>query len=168
MIQTHLPTDIFNVELDWPAVPDDVCNKLFEHVKSARDSWKENGLPSVFSQYEPPDYLVEWVRNNLPSIPKHFRIVVQATHGKILPVHIDSIRASAFNFVMTEDGGTTNWYDADNKLVHSTNYKTKVWYQHQSRVAHGVTNVSNGPRIAISIFEFEKQPENSLHVKSKR
>ena len=158
-LSTNLPLDTFNIELDWPTLPDTLCNELIEYAKSMPNIWEgKNSDFKEFEQYACPEILKQWVSEFLPFIPSDYTIRLQAVpKSTILRPHKDALRASSYNFVLTDDGGKTNWHDDAGNIIHSTNYKPKIWYQHQSLVTHSVDSILSS-RFAITIFKFELQP----------
>ena len=154
-----IPLNEFYIELDWPIIPIDICNELIEYSKSATNIWE--GKDSDFKQYEQyfaPIYLIEWVKEFLPFILDDYSVRLQCIpRDKSLRPHKDAARDSSYNFVITEDGGCTNWYDASGQIIHSIHYKSKTWYHHQSQITHSVDSI-NSSRLAVTIFKVELQP----------
>jgi len=153
-----LPLNEFYMELDWPIIPNDICNELIEYAKSAPNIWV--GKDFDFKQYEQyfaPINLIEWVNEFLPFITDDYTVRLQCIpRDKALRPHKDALRASSYNFVITEDGGCTNWHNTSGQIIHSIHYKSKTWYHHQSQITHSVDSISSS-RLAVTIFKVEVQ-----------
>jgi hypothetical protein len=179
MINPHMPLDVLYIPLDWPEVPEDICKKLLEYSTTAENIWEGrhiasrivNGKEEVrkalhFAQYKAPDYLINWVRENIPEIPQHYIIRLQGPVGMYdIGYHKDGMRSSAFNFLITDDPGTTMWVDDNDRLVGQVNYTPKIWYQHQGQLKHCVKGCAE-QRLSVTIFEYEIQPWNVEHARS--
>lgn len=152
----RVPLDTYYIEMDWPAIPDELCKQLIEHAKGSPNIWEGRHVVSGFEQYEVLDSLKDWLYNNLPIDLNGFQIRLQCSPNEELFPHKDAIRASSFNFVLTDDGGRTIWSDSEGKELCSINYKKNVWYQHQSQITHTVENIKP-PRIAVTLFKLEVQ-----------
>jgi hypothetical protein len=157
-LKTHLPLDIFYVNLDWPVIPNDLCQELIDFAKTAKNIWEgEKNNYSTFAQYNGPESLISWVQNNLSWIPKDYQIRLQGIPNSTeLSMHKDAMRGSSYNFVLTDDGSTTHWYNDQSEKIHSVKYTPRTWHQHQSQVAHSVDGGEVG-RLAVTIFKFELQ-----------
>jgi hypothetical protein len=157
-VSSTLEYSKFYVELDWPVIPNHLCDELINFARSAPNIWVAKDSGFKYEQYNPTLNLMIWVKEFLSFIPNDYRVRLHCIpKGAGLSPHIDAMRASSYNFVLTEDGGRTNWHGAFGQIVHSIHYKSKVWYHHQSRITHSVDSV-NSPRIAVTIFKFEIQP----------
>jgi hypothetical protein len=144
--------------MDWPAIPEDICNELLEYAKTAENVWEAKDTYADFEQYAGPESLKQWVYDNLPKGLSGYMIRLQGMPKSTSIVkHKDGLRRSSYNFVLTENSGITNWYDDNDTLVKTVDYKPKVWYHHQSQVTHDVTQI-NIPRVAVTIYKFEMQP----------
>ena len=166
-----IPIDEYCRELDWPVLPDSVCDELIEYVETQNSIWENNfNKNAPFSQYLLPNDKLLWIKNYLSFIPDEYEIRLQKSTEKGLTIHKDHLRAHAYNFVLTiGDDSSTNWY-ADlgvtssqyaidpnlATLLYTKKYKPRTWYQHQSQVYHNVTDTKSS-RIAITIFKFELQ-----------
>jgi hypothetical protein len=148
----------FYLELNWPIIPNDVCDELIEYAKSAPNIWAGKDFDfKQYEQYTAPMNLIKWVKEFLPFIPDDYIVRLQSIpRDTVLRPHKDALRTSSYNFVLTEDGGQTNWHNISGQIIHSVTYKSKVWYHHQSQITHSVDSISSS-RLAVTIFKFEIQ-----------
>lgn len=153
-----LPLEILFVEKDWKPIPEELCVRSLEYIKTAEflenQIWHHFGNYN-FEMYNAPDFLVDWCRENLPFDMTGFTVGIQQMLIHDINKHVDgSLRESSFNFVITDDGGVTSWYEAmdNNNIVGSVHYKPRTWYQHQGHVPHRITGI-HPPRVAVSIFK---------------
>lgn len=171
LVQYNLPLDQFYRELDWPSLPEELCNELAEyyspdHVENiyARPMHKDDATPTVKSDTYQMHTLVhqqvhDWIKSNL-NFSDDYTISIQKIKHGLYP-HKDYYRNSSYNFVVTKDAGTTTRWHSNGgiRILHEVQYKPRVWYHHQSRVMHSVE--LEDPmvnRVAITVFITEKMP----------
>jgi hypothetical protein len=155
-------------ELNWDIVPEELEQLLLDYSKTtvnidqvkdhpARARKFTSLLPNaMFSQFLVPKDFERWARKNLPITDQH---VIRLQQFKNMPYtarHKDVTRASAFNYLLTDDNATTRWFDESGKEIDRIQYKQKVWYFHESRVFHQVINITQ-LRLAVTIFVPEMQ-----------
>jgi len=154
-----MPLNILHRELDWPIVPDNICQEIIDSVLSGKlENIREIDSPTTnapFVMYPITDSFIEWAKVNLPFIPDDYKKRIQRIYCPLSP-HIDHLRTCSYNFVLTTEGSTTNWHNNDLSILETFNYKPRTWYQHQSQIKHSVVG-SSAIRIAICIFKFELQ-----------
>ena len=160
----EMPLDVFHLEMTWPQVPDDICDEVLNFLETSkcleRQIWQVHGGYAAFQMHLAPAVLIEWCNSNLPLNFSEFTIAVQKVEKDTHHIHRDNeIRDSSYNFVITAGGGITKWYDDQRQEIHEFEYAERVWYQHQGRVLHGVTNISP-PRISITIFKNKWKDED--------
>jgi len=168
----RMPPDEFYREIDWITnIPEDLCERLLDYVKNSEElqndiyEWQKKGYGG-FQMHEVPDYLREWCVANIPEIDFNvFNVQIQLMPWHECRAHIDIkydengspeiIRESGFNFLLTDDGAITSWYDDKvENVLHSVHYKPKKWYQHQGQVHHRITGIVAPPRVAVTIFKY--------------
>ena len=157
MILSDIPLNEFYRELDWPAVPDHICEYLIDYVNTSPMNIREGVKPNdddYFSMHKMPDLFYNWYNENLSFIPKDYLVRIQKIPLRVLTPHIDFLRKCSYNFVLTNDNSTTYWHNNQNKTVCSVNYDSRKWYQHQGSISHSVHNPTDTPRIAITIYKF--------------
>lgn len=158
--EERIPLNKYYTEMDWPVVPDNICEEIISFANSAPNirEARRKGNDDGFTMHDIPDSLREWVKTNLPFIPSDYEIRIQKSKA-YCPPHRDALRSSSFNFVISNDNSTTLWHDVDNNMsvTEFVNYKRRVWYHHQSQIHHSVKNTSEFTRIAITIFKFKLQ-----------
>lgn len=153
----QMPLDVFHLEMNWPQVPVDLCEEILSFLESSKplekQAWQVHGGYAAFQMHLAPPVLVEWCKNNLPIDLSEFTIAVQMVERDTHHIHRDNdVRDSSYNCTIKSGGGITKWYNDEREELHEFEYTERVWYQHQSRVLHGVTNISP-PRISITIFK---------------
>lgn len=163
----HMPLNVYYKELDWPILPDDLCQRLIDHVPEAEraDFWFGKDFYQGYEQRAISQEAQQWLKDNIPIDLTGFEMRLQVMTDSHVPMHRDIQRASSFNFVLTDDNSITNWHGANSKIIHSVCYKRKCWYHHQSQVVHSVENITP-PRIAITIFKLEIQNWLTDHRKT--
>ena len=155
----NMPLDTFHIEMDWPSIPPDLFDELLDYAQTAENIWEWKDVVDIgFIQNTGPVNLRKWLKDNLPIDLTDFKIRLQSSTKDVLVNHKDNLRSSSFNCVLSDDGGITHWYDDQGNKIHSFQYNQNTWYQHQGSVTHGVDNIKS-PRLAITIFKFEIQPE---------
>lgn len=155
-------------ELNWPVIPEELEQLLLEYSKTAVNVDQVKDHPArakkftsvfpnaEFSQFSVPEVFEQWARKNLPITDRH---VVRLQQHKDMPYgvpHKDVTRASAFNYLLTDDAATTRWFNENGKEIDRIQYKKRVWYFHESRLFHQVINMSQ-LRLAVTIFVPEAQ-----------
>lgn len=158
--EEKLPLNKYYTEMDWPSVPDDICEEIINYVNTAPNirEARRNGDNDGFTMHDIPDSLRDWVKNNLPFITDDYKIRIQKSRA-FCPPHRDALRNSSFNFVVSDDDSVTLWHDVNDnmKITESVVYKKRVWYHHQSQIHHSVKNGSTLNRISVTIFKFKLQ-----------
>ena len=128
--------------------------------------WQKKGYDG-FQMHDVPDFLRGWILANVPVDFNEFTMHVQVMPNHECRAHVDIsfdangspviCRESSFNFLLTEDGAITSWYDDEvENVLHSVHYKPRKWYQHQGLVNHRMTGITHPPRIAVSVFKYVK------------
>lgn len=163
----HLPLDQYYVQKDWKAIPDDVCQLLLEYMQTSSEQireiypWQKKGHSHYgeFAMHDAPDFIWEWCKENLPLDFNQYVISVQVVSSHECKTHIDSkLRASSFNFVLTDDRAVTSWYDdTQENILHSVQYKPRTWYHHQGSIYHRVTGIKTPPRIGVTIYKLASE-----------
>lgn len=160
-------------EQDWPSLPEGMMSDLISYALEAekfdyqdlgdQSAWSEevrNEYRSCFldqgkASYgivKAPDYLIDWVRENLPLGDEYF-VGLQSFDGLFkTPIHKDSIRDHCYNNVLTTNSPTTAFFDDNKKLIDKVRYKQNCWYYHNTDVYHKVTEM-RGFRVAVTVFE---------------
>jgi hypothetical protein len=170
-VQYNLPLDQFYRELDWPSLPEELCNELMEYYSPddveniyARPMHKDDQNPHIKSVTYQMHTLVhqqvfDWIKSNL-NFPDDYIISIQKIKYGLTP-HKDYYRNSSYNFLVTKDAGTiTRWHSKTGmKTIHEVQYKPRKWYHHQSRVMHSVElEDPKVNRVAITVFKAEEMP----------
>lgn len=145
-------------EKDWPSLPEDMISDLISYAlaaetiggKSASPSF--NGFESVYGIVAAPDYLRDWVKDNLPLSDDYFIGMQRFTNIFKTPIHKDSIRTYCYNNVLTENSPTTSFYDEDMNMVEKVKYRHNSWYYHNTDVFHKVSEMRDA-RVAVTIFK---------------
>ena len=156
----ELPLDKFYEKMEWNVIPDDICEMIFEYLKTSvepiRDNypWQAAGH-GQFQMHDAPDFLWEWCQENIPLNFNEYCVSVQMIPTHHCRTHVDTgLRNSSFNFVLTDDQAVTSWYDETKEnILHSVQYKAKTWYHHQGAVFHRITGVLTPPRVAVTIYK---------------
>jgi hypothetical protein len=152
--------------LNWPALPAEMELKLIQHLLDIDNPYAENIHPrnsrrkdTKFFWHTAPDYLVTWIKENLPAeVDDDFCVVLQVWRntdtGKR---HVDSQRKFSYNYVLGEHPAITRWFQAENDIepVDQVQYQPGVWYKHYGKLHHDVIHV-NQFRPAIAIFISER------------
>jgi hypothetical protein len=147
--------------MPWPQLPAELEASLFEWAKEANSVRRPNAQGKFFDQMESSPELDAWARANLP-IDDSYTVILQKFVGIVhCPVHKDNIRNFSYNYVLTDDPAVTVFYSDDAEEVDRITYQSKQWYWHNSKVFHGVQNMSTD-RLAVSIFQLipvEQRPK---------
>jgi hypothetical protein len=157
--------DLFQY-IDYPDVPPHIIARCLETI--------HNTIPFVklfsikrgpteqceFRLYEPPQELIEWLKHN--GIMSSKASIQVMDNGTELKPHIDneySTRVSAINYILSNPGPVTSWYNEKNKNgkrgftpIHSEIIEANKWHKINTSVFHGVTGI-NEPRISITISD---------------
>lgn len=142
--------------MDWPPLPAEMELELLQLCNNHPD---EPALIAkypdlTFFHFTAPDYLKQWVYQNISDITEEYNIELQvwkhAEHGNR---HIDRKREHSYNYLLMEHPGITRWFEDDGTLIESVNYKPKKWYKHIGSVKyHDVIN-ANYFRPALTIYK---------------
>jgi hypothetical protein len=106
-------------ELNWPTLPEDIEARLLDFCQTEPDTNAVNFATMAvfgkveFFQFAAPDYLVQWVRENITLDNSH---VVQLQVWKYTDQgkrHIDRKRDFSYNYLLMEHPGITRWFDDD-------------------------------------------------------
>jgi hypothetical protein len=144
------------LEMSWPTIPDEIETQLLKlcanHPDEAEKLAKEPRL--TFFQYDAPDYLKQWVYENLAEINDEYTIQLQiwkfADYGLR---HIDKKRDYSYNYLLSEHPGITRFFEDDGTFIESVKYEYKKWYKHMGSVKyHDVIHVNNF-RPAVTIYK---------------
>ena len=143
-------------ELTWPSLPNEMETSLINFCANHSD---ETAIlakypDTQFFQFDAPDYLKQWVHENLTEITEEDTIQLQIwKHTDYGNRHLDFRRAYSYNYVLMEHPGITRWFEDDGTFIESVNYKHKKWYKHIGSVKyHDVLNVNNF-RPAVTIYK---------------
>jgi hypothetical protein len=146
-------------ELNWACLPQNIEDKLLEYCRTTTDIPIDDnklGIPynkMEFVKYDGPDYLKEWVRENLPMIDETYSIQLQvfknSDYGRR---HKDIKRDFSYNYLLLDHPGITQWFNDKGELIDSVKYEYKKWYKHVGVQYHEVLNV-NYFRAAVTIFQ---------------
>ncbi len=167
-VEHSLPLDQFYRELNWPSLPEELCNELAEyyspdHVENiyARPMREDDAtspviVKSVMYQMHTlvHQQVIDWIKSNL-NFPDDYTICIQKVKYGLLP-HKDYYRNSSYNFVVTKDAGTTTRWHSNGgiRILHEVQYKPRVWYHHQSSVMHSVElEDPTVNRVAITVYK---------------
>jgi hypothetical protein len=149
------------LELSWPALPDYMETDL---LKFCTEVPFEQSIQAVnptaarqFTQYDAPNYLKEWVRQNIPEITEDYTIQLQIWRGTDYGQrHIDKKRYYSYNYLLMEHPGITRFFEDDGTFIESVHYEHKKWYKHiGSEKYHDVINVNNF-RAAVTIYKIKE------------
>jgi len=140
--------------LDWPKLPEDMEQRLVEWSNTAEDRWPGSKMHGVqfFNHFEAPDYLVNWVKENLPLDDSYTVILQRFFNIDVCPIHKDYMRDYSFNYLLVPSDAETHFYNDDKELIHTVKYDHRQWHRHESKVYHNVTGINNY-RLAIAIFK---------------
>ena len=153
------------LELSWPSLPgvmeaellklclldNEDCSEIYKNSKTLFQSDKEK---RTFIQIDAPDYLKEWVKQNLKEINDEYTIQLQIwQHSDYGVRHIDKRREYSYNYLLMEHPGITRWFENDGTFIESVNYQHKKWYKHIGSLKyHDVLHVNNF-RPAVTIYK---------------
>ncbi len=128
-----------------------------------------NEIIPAYSILKSPNYLLDWVKLNIPAITNEYFIGLQRFSGVTsIPIHTDSIRSYAYNNVITPDIGTTTcFYDEEDRLLNRIMYEKNCWYYHNTSIPHNITNLYNKYRVAVTIFKVDFSRIGSDYTLSK-
>lgn len=158
----------YEERFDWPAMPDELEQKLLKYITEEVDVYADNvhyrtsrGNPEDirFFWYEPPEYLQEWVDENIPLGPEYRTIVQVWRNFDYGNRHRDGLRDHSFNYVLAPHPGITRWFDEDDDdtLIEQVHYLPKKWYKHYGSKWHDVLHVNNfRPAVAMFIDRTEE------------
>jgi len=141
---------IYYSELDWPLLPSTMHTDLVEYAKTApniRPVTRRN--IDNYHHYPVPDYVEEWCRANLAITPQHRIILQRFFNTRLVPPHIDGNRVETCNYVLSETGAVTRWFE-NNQLVESVVFPQHKWYRLKVDTMHDVINITT-ERLALSI-----------------
>ncbi len=147
-------------ELSWPALPDEMEAELLKFCREVPDEMAANAPPSKisgplqFAQFNAPDYLKEWVKQNLNDLDEEFVVQLQIWRNTDYGSrHIDMKREYSYNYLLMDHPGVTRWFEDDGTFIESVKYQHKKWYKHIGSVKyHDVIGVNNF-RPAITIYK---------------
>lgn len=147
-------------ELSWPALPDAIEAELLKFCIEVPDELSISAPPAKISsplqfvQFDAPDYLKEWVKQNLNEINEEFVVQLQIWRNTDYGHrHIDKKREYSYNYLLMDHHGITRWFEDDGTLIESVKYKHKKWYKHIGSVKyHDVIGVNNF-RPAVTIYK---------------
>lgn len=156
-------------ELFWPALPEAMEAELFQFCLKVHDEMPTpaNASDAIapfqfiqFAQFDAPEYLKEWVRQNLNDINDEFVVQLQvwrnSDYGRR---HIDIRREYSYNYLLMEHQGVTSWFEDDGAFIESVQYQHKKWYKHiGSAKYHDVVGVNNF-RPAVTIYKRKQSEE---------
>ena len=153
-------------ELDWPALPEAMEAELLQFCMEVPDEMSiQSGIakypgPLQFAQFDAPDYLKEWVQQNLNDVNDEFVVQLQiwrnSDYGRR---HIDMKREYSYNYLLMEHQGITRWFEDDGTFIESVQYQHRKWYKHiGSAKYHDVVGVNNF-RPAITIYKRKESAE---------
>ena len=146
------------LELSWPALPDYMEADL---LKFCMEVPFEQSIQAVnptaarqFTQYDAPNYLKEWVKQNLKEIDDDYTVQLQTWQYSDYGVrHIDKRREYSYNYLLMKHPGITRWFENDGTFIESVNYQHKKWYKHIGSLKyHDVLHVNNF-RPAVTIYK---------------
>ncbi len=155
-VEHSLPLDQFYRELNWPSLPEELCEELVEyyspnHVENILVLKKTVAFQMHTLVHQ---QVIDWIKSNL-NLPDDYTICIQKVKYGLLP-HKDYYRNSSYNFVVTKDAGTTTRWHSNGgiRILHEVQYKPRVWYHHQSMVMHSVElEDPTVNRVAITVFK---------------
>ena len=146
-------------ELNSPNQPKDIEAKLLEFCQTVPDkdaANSEKNLPTgflqEFFQFDSPEYLINWIKENLP-LESGYVVQLQVwRHIDQAMRHKDVRRDFSFNYLLMDHSGITRWFEDDGSLIETVKYKSKKWYKHiGGEKYHDVIDVGNF-RPAVTIY----------------
>lgn len=155
------------LELNWPALPNDIENKLLKFCQTIPDNEATNliknlppGAIQEFFQFSPPEYLIDWIKENI-QLDGDYVVKLQVwRHSDYGRRHIDTRRNFSYNYLLMDHQGITRWFEEDGTLIESVRYEYKKWYKHiGGEKYHDVLHVNNF-RPAITIYYPTVNPTN--------
>jgi hypothetical protein len=142
--------------LNWPIVPLDLCASVIEYSKTAQNLGKFlNSSMERYHQYEALLELTDWCKQNLPIDDSYFIRIQKMFNIDRLENHVDVVRDSVVNYLLSPSGPETRWYDRNENVIESVVFTQYQWFKLSTNVTHSVENISF-PRIAISVFQKNK------------
>ena len=108
-----------------------------------------------YHQYEALLELTDWCKQNLPIDDSYFIRIQKMFNIDRLENHVDVVRDSVVNYLLSPSGPETRWYDRNENVIESVVFTQYQWFKLSTNVTHSVENISF-PRIAISVFQKNK------------
>lgn len=148
-----------NVEyLDLPRIPDEIIVDIYQTIRNTTlkdrhsvpkdtDAEKHNAWNSIKAS----DRLKEFTRS-IFNFEHDVHIFVLSGD---LPVHKDNTRDIAYNYVLETGNATTNFHDADKKIVEENSIETFKWHRLNVKEFHSVL-IPNPPRVVVSVSVYWK------------
>jgi hypothetical protein len=147
-------------ELAWPVIPHDIEAELLKFCVECPEelSIQKKKFPKLenleFFQFDAPEYLIKWIKENLIEINDEYTIQLQvwknSDYGRR---HIDMKRDYSYNYILMDHPGITRWFEDDGTFIEEVKYEHKKWYKHVgSEKYHDVINVNNF-RPAVTIYK---------------
>ena len=170
--------------VDFPEIPADIAQKILASAKDYVKSFKSdrNNIDEHFSDYAipeftdktlgvllseglkiypdlawfssipSPDFLVTWIEKNMPvEVLPH----VQIMHGgnRVVP-HIDEKRRFSYNYLLTDEGSTTEFYRPADE------YKDYTYAPYMTFAPEKLTLVE---QLVITPRKWHKFPSTTIH-----
>lgn len=169
---------------NWAPIPSTMITEINQYLVTARDTWvdRDSGVwetgagrgnrpPTLsYATYDLPPHIEQWMRTNLP-IPENWTITIQriragfevpnhtaagAEHKGPMSIHVDQLRESVYQFLLTDSGPVTGWYrklpDGSHELVESVVFEKGIWYHLHTSIPHAVRGL-NEDRIAVIAYK---------------
>lgn len=141
---------IYYLPLEWPTLTHQMHLDLVEYAKSAPNIRPTNRRNiDNYHHYPVPDYIEEWCRANLDITPEHRIILQRFFNTRNVPPHIDGNRVETCNYVLSESGPITRWFN-NNQVVDTVVFPQHKWYKLKVDAMHDVINIKT-ERLALSI-----------------
>jgi hypothetical protein len=167
------------VESNWAPIPPEMISQLHEHIRTAPDTWsdRDTGVwetgqgkgnrPKTenYGTYDVPKNVEHWLRTTLP-IPDHYTITIQRiragcevddvsanpVHTGPTSIHIDQLRESVYQFLITPSGPVTNWYELRGdryEIIESVVCQMGKWYHLHTTIPHAVKGLTEDRMMVI-------------------
>lgn len=134
--------------LDMPAPPMDLIDTNIDDVLALENIFL--GQSDRYTMHDCPDRLKNWLK---PVFPDHEYFMYQTIRDG-LPIHIDTGRPGAINFIIDTGGDNveTVWYADDQKtIIAAVALEPFRWHSLTVDIYHTVRNVT-GIRFAITVY----------------
>lgn len=143
-------------KIEWIDIPTELCSKIITYTNTAQNLatfLKSNR--GDYHQYEAPEELKDWCKKNLPIDDTYIIRIQKMFNMHRVENHVDIVRDSVYNYLLSPTGPETRWYDAEGNVIETVIFEQYNWYKLITHVTHSVENIST-PRISVSVFQKKK------------